>query len=201
MFNPPTHSEAWFWNTRYWVFSFRSSCGLLHRQCHCWLHCPAVSTSRVSTEIFALHHWILYSELKLSSAVAATDKTCDPGRWTVLCEIHIFTWSIRIVYSFRCRHGFNFMFNPPSHSETWFRNTRYWVFTFSYWFEFLHRQSHCCFYCLAVSTNRASTEKFALDPWILYAELKLSFAMAATDKTCDSDRWTFVRNSYFRLVH
>ena len=81
-------------------------------------------------ENFVLDHWILYAELKLSFAMAATDKTCDPGRWTVLCEIHIFAWSFRIGCEIHCRYGFNMMFNPPTHSETWFWNTRYWVFSF-----------------------------------------------------------------------
>ena len=49
----------------------------------------------------------------------------------LLCEIHIFAWSIRIGYEFHCRHGFNMMFNHPTHAETWFRNTTYWVFSFS----------------------------------------------------------------------
>ena len=297
MFNPPTHSETWFRNTRYWVFSFRASFGLLYRQYHCWLHCPAVSTNLASTENFALHHWTLCADLKLSFAVAATDKTCDPGRWTVLCgiysffcledfdfntilhkastrclillpilkpdfetphtefshlvpgldffigsvtvgstvwqfqpillpprillfiielfvqiwsclllwlqpikhailivgllcEIHIFAWSFRIGYEFHCRHGFNMMFDSPTHSGTWFRNTTYWVFSFRSSFGFLHRQCHCWLHCPAVSTNRVSTENFALHHWILYSELKLSFAVAATDKTCDPGRWT-----------
>ena len=49
----------------------------------------------------------------------------------LLCEIHIFAWSFRIGYEFHCRHGFNMMFNSPTHSGTWFRNTTYWVFSFS----------------------------------------------------------------------
>ena len=106
MFNPPTHSETWFRNTRYWVFSFSSDFGLLYRRCHCWFYCLPASANSASTESFALDHWILYAVLKLSFAKAATDKTCNPGRWTVL-------WRI---YSLYCVEEFDF--NSSSHTAS-----------------------------------------------------------------------------------